>query len=83
MYNTLRTLVDGELLRKFKFPHTTKIVYDIHVTKHHHYFLKKGTGQLIDVGLDLVEVKPKLKRPYQMKDVHGLACGKRRLASLG
>ena len=77
VYNTLRTLVDADLLREFKLPHTSKVVYDSNVDKHHH-FLDEETGQLFDVGLDMIELNPKLKRQYQINDIQVLVRGKKR-----
>lgn len=77
VYNTLRTLVEADLLREFKLPHTSKVVYDNNVTKHHH-FLDEDSGQLIDIPIDMIELKPKAKRDFLIRDMHVLIRGKKR-----
>lgn len=82
VYNTLRTLVDAGIIREFKLPHTSKVVYDNNVTRHHH-FLDENTGQLFDVTPDMIELKPRLKREYDITEVHVLMRGRKRLGSHG
>ena len=77
VYNTLRTLVEADLLREFKLPHTSKVVYDNNVTKHHH-FLDEDSGQLIDIPIEMIDLKPKMKRDFLIKDIHVLVRGKKR-----
>lgn len=77
VYNTLNTLVEAKLLKEFKFPHTSKVIYDCNVSEHHH-FLDENTGQLIDIDPGLVTVKSKLTKDLVVNDMHVLFRGKRR-----
>ena len=79
IYNTLNALVEANLIKEFKLPHSAKVIYDCNVSYHHH-FLDEDTGQLIDLAPDLVKVNPKVKKDFMVNDVHVLLRGKRRRA---
>ena len=79
IYNTLNTLVEANLIKEFKLPHSAKAIYDCNVSYHHH-FLDEDTGQLIDLDPGVVALKPKVKKDFIVNDVHVLIRGKRRQA---
>lgn len=76
VYNTLNVLVGAGLLKEFRFPNTSKVIYDPNMT-HHHHFLDDETGQLLDIDPKLVEVKPKLQKEFQITQVQVLFRGSR------
>ena len=80
IYNTLRILVEANLLKEFKLPHSSKVVYDNNIREHHH-FLDDETGQLIDLDPSLIQLQPKLVREFEVNAVHVLLRGKRRRKS--
>ena len=80
VYNTLNVLVGAGLLKEYRLTNNSKMVYDPNVVYHHH-FLDDETGQLIDIDPDFVEIKPKLKKEFQITQVQVLLRGKRRMIS--
>jgi len=75
VYNTLNTLVAAKLLKEFKFPHSSKVIYDRNVSKHYH-FLDEETGQLIDLDPTQVEIKPKLKKEFLVNEIQLVLMGR-------
>jgi Fur family iron response transcriptional regulator len=61
VYNTLNILVEGKLLKEFKFPHTEKVIYDNNVAKHFHFYDEK-TGEVSDIMPDQIEINFKGKK---------------------
>jgi Fur family transcriptional regulator, iron response regulator len=49
VYNTLKTLVEGGLLREYRFPHSDKVIYDNNLNEHYH-FVDEKTGELVDIS---------------------------------
>lgn len=78
VYNTLKVLVEANLLKEFKLPHSSKVVYDCNVGKHYH-FLDEDTGRLFDIDPQLVKLKSRLKKDFQVHDVHILLRGRKRV----
>jgi len=78
VYNTLNILVGAGLLKEYRFPNMSKVIYDSNVFYHHH-FLDDETGQLIDIDPDDVVVKPKLKKEFQISQVQILLRGTRQI----
>jgi Fur family transcriptional regulator, iron response regulator len=76
VYNTLNALVKAGLLRELKLEHSGKVIYDDRVEEHHH-FLDEATGELLDLEADEVEVKPRLKKGFKVKQVSVLIRGTR------
>ncbi|HEY8279657.1 MAG TPA: Fur family transcriptional regulator [Bdellovibrionota bacterium] len=74
VYNTLHLLVNAGLLKELKFPHSEKVIYDNNISPHYH-FLDEKTGELFDLSPDEVEVSPKLKSIFQVKNVEVLLKG--------
>ncbi|GJL66790.1 MAG: Fur family transcriptional regulator [Nitrospirales bacterium] len=77
VYNTLSTLVAAGLLKEYRFPNTSKVIYDSNVEYHHH-FLDDENGQLIDIDPDVVEVNTHLKKEFKISHVQILFRGTRR-----
>ena len=77
VYNTLNSLVGAELLREVRIPNTSKVMYDPNMV-HHHHFLDEETEELIDIDSDLIDVKPKLKKDFNITQVQVLLRGNRR-----
>lgn len=76
VYNTLRVLVEGGLLKELKLPHTESVLYDNNLTEHYH-FLDDRTGELIDIDPAQVSFAPKLGEGYQVTSVEVLLRGTR------
>ena len=74
VYNTLNILVGAGLLKELRFPHSEKVIYDNNLTGHFH-FLDEETGELFDVKEDEVEIAPRLKKMFQIKNVEVLLKG--------
>jgi Fur family iron response transcriptional regulator len=74
IYNTINALEKSNLIKKIKFPHLNKMVYD-HNTSNHYHFLDEDTGQLIDLDSTSVEVTSK---DLQIDSVEILFRGKRK-----
>ena len=74
VYNTLGILVRGGLLKQVKLPHTEKAVYDDNVSEHYH-FLDEKTGDLFDIDPKKVDVKARLGKNFQIKNVEVLLKG--------
>ena len=53
VYNTLRLLVENEVVRELVFS-TDRIYYDSN-TSHHHHFIDQVTGQIVDLPADGVD----------------------------
>jgi Fur family iron response transcriptional regulator len=68
VYNTLRVLVRGGLLKEFRLPHSGATVYDDNIFEHHH-FLDERTGQVEDIPVDAVRVKVRLGGKYVVRNV--------------
>ncbi|GJL49480.1 MAG: hypothetical protein NPIRA01_07070 [Nitrospirales bacterium] len=64
------------LLKEYRFPNTSKVIYDSNVEYHHHFF-DDETVQLIDIESDIVEVKAKLKKEIPISQVQILLRGTR------
>jgi Fur family iron response transcriptional regulator len=76
VYNTLKALVRGGLLRELKMPHCGKVIYDNVVIEHFHFFDEK-TGQLIDISAEEVEIHPKLRPGYRLIGIDVVLRGSR------
>ncbi|GJL56289.1 MAG: Fur family transcriptional regulator [Nitrospirales bacterium] len=76
VYNTLNILVAAGLLKDYRFPNMSKVIYDSNVV-HHHHFLDDETGQLIDIDPDVVEVTSKLKKEFHISQIQILFRGTR------
>lgn len=74
VYNTLNLLVKAGLLKELRFPHSEKVIYDNNISAHHH-FLDEKTGELFDLNPEEVEIQPKLKSAFQVKNVEVLFTG--------
>ena len=66
VYNTLSALVKAGLLREFRLPHSTKVIYDHNIESHHH-FLDEKSGKLYDLSADEIEVKIKRVKVRQVE----------------
>ena len=77
VYNTLKTLVEAELLKEFRFPHSEKVVYDSNLEEHYH-FLDENTGELFDIDPQLVSLSPKLGKDFKVSSVEVVFRGKRK-----
>ncbi len=77
VYNTLRIFVKANLVREFKLPHTSKVIYDCNVEEHHHFF-DENTGKLIDLDPKTIRLNPALTRKYRIGETHVLLKGTRR-----
>ncbi len=66
VYNTLKSLVEVELLREYKFSHSEKSIYDNNLAKHHH-FLDIGTGKIHDVSASDLSLKANLGSAFQVQ----------------
>lgn len=75
VYNTLRTLVDGKLLREYRFPHSEKVIYDSY-TEFHYHFLDEKTGDLYDVDPAGLNIESKLGKGVSIDSVEVLLRGK-------
>lgn len=76
VYNTLRVLVEGGLLRELKVPHVESVLYDNNLAEHYH-FLDEHTGQLIDIDPGTVSLAPSLADGYRITSVEVLLRGTR------
>ncbi len=76
VYNTLRILVEGGLLKELKFPHSEKLHYDPLVGEHFH-FLDVETGEIVDLPPESVTIDPKLGPEFQVQGLELLIRGKR------
>lgn len=76
VYNTLRVLVEGGLLKELKVPHIESILYDNNLDEHYH-FLDEQTGELIDIDPADVSLSPHLGEGYQITSVDLLLRGTR------
>lgn len=76
VYNTLKILVEGGLLRELRLPHTDRVLYDNNLEAHHH-FLDEGTGMLYDVPAAAVTLSPDLGAEYKVQGVEVLMRGTR------
>jgi len=76
VYNTLRVLVDGGLLKELKLPHTESVLYDNNLAEHYH-FLDERTGELVDVDPEQVTLAPHLGEGFQITGVEVLLRGTR------
>jgi Fur family iron response transcriptional regulator len=74
VYNTLNLLVKAGLLKEFRFPHSEKVIYDNNISPHYH-FLDEKTGELFDVDPQEVEISPRLKANFQVKNMELLLTG--------
>lgn len=76
VYNTLRVLVEGGLLRELRLPHVDSVLYDNNLTDHYH-FLDEATGELTDVDPSHVSLAPRLGEGYRVTSVEVLLRGTR------
>ncbi|MBI3802746.1 MAG: transcriptional repressor [Nitrospirae bacterium] len=74
VYNTLKILVDAEILQEFKFPHSDAAVYDCNTAVHYH-FLDEKTGALHDVEPESINLTVKLKKEFTVKGIQILLRG--------
>lgn len=77
VYNTLKLLVVGGVLRDFRLPHLNRVVYDSNTT-HHYHFVDEHTGELIDLDDNDVEIVPRLSEDYEVRAAHAVLVGRRR-----
>ncbi|HEY9855058.1 MAG TPA: Fur family transcriptional regulator [Stenomitos sp.] len=76
VYNTLRVLVDGGLLKELKVPHTESVLYDNNVAEHYHFF-DEQTGELVDIAPEHVTLAPHLGEGFTITGVDVLLRGTR------
>lgn len=76
VYNTLKILVEGGLLRELRLPHTDCVLYDNNLEAHHH-FLDDATGTLYDVPAASVALSPELGAEFKVQAVEVLMRGTR------
>ena len=81
VYNTLKTLVEANLIRELRLPHSTKLLYDRNMSDHHH-FVDEESGQVTDIDAAQIEVKPKLSKGFIVNEVQLVLSG-RRLREVG
>lgn len=74
VYNTLGILVKAGLLKELRFPHSEKVIYDNNISLHHH-FLDEKSGELFDLAPEEVEIAPKLRGGFEVKQVEVLLRG--------
>jgi Fur family iron response transcriptional regulator len=70
-------LVEGGLLREFRFPHSERVIYDCN-TQDHYHFIDERSGELFDVEPGDVTVEPRLGKAFQIDRVEVLLRGRRR-----
>lgn len=58
VYNTLAVLVKAGLLREFRLPHSSSVIYDQNIEVHNH-FLDEKSGRLYDLNAGDVAVSLK------------------------
>lgn len=68
VYNTLKTLVEGQLIREFRFPHSDKVFYDCTVDDHHH-FIDEKTEKIFDIRMEDVEMKFNFPKKFKVNDI--------------
>ncbi len=76
VYNTLRVLVEGGLLKELKLPHTDSVLYDNNLDEHYH-FLDERTGELLDIDPAALSLSPKLGEGFRITGVEVLVRGTR------
>ncbi len=76
VYNTLKVLVEGRLVREFRFPHSERVIYDW-CTEDHYHFVDEQTGELMDLSPEQLAIIPKLGKGFQVTSVEVLLKGKR------
>lgn len=77
VYNTLRILVEGGLLRELRLPHSESVLYDNNVSAHYH-FLDEESGELTDVDPAAIRLDPSLEAAYRIDAVEVLLRGRRK-----
>ncbi len=70
VYNTLAVLVKAGLLREFRLPHSSRVIYDQNIEVHNH-FLDEKSGKLYDLaaGEVAVSLKPGHRAKVRQMDV--------------
>lgn len=76
VYNTLRVLVEGGLLKELKLPHVESVLYDNNLLEHYH-FLDERTGELSDVDPAHVSLTPNLGAGFRVTSIELLLRGTR------
>jgi Fur family iron response transcriptional regulator len=77
VYNTLKTLVEGGLLKEYKFPHSDKAIYDSNLSNHFH-FIDEKSGELVDIEPEQVVLKSNLGKEFKVSSVDVLFRGTRK-----
>jgi Fur family iron response transcriptional regulator len=68
VYNTLKTLVEAQLIREFRFPHSEKVFYDCTVDDHFH-FIDEKTDKIFDIRAEDVEMKFNIPKKFKVTDI--------------
>jgi len=77
IYNTLNELIDAGLIRQYRFPHSTRLIYDGNTEPHHHFF-DSDSDTLIDIDPEKVSIKADLDDDFEVEEVNILFRGKRK-----
>ncbi len=76
VYNTLKILVGGGIIREFKFPHSDRVVYDCNTEQHFH-FVDEASGEIFDLGEEQLKVIPQLGKKFQIHGVEVILTGRK------
>jgi len=74
VYNNLNLMVGAGLLKAVKLSHSDKVFYDTNVTNHYH-FLDEKTGELLDIEIEQLDISPKLKQNFNIREIEVLIRG--------
>ena len=76
VYNTLHALEAGGLLKAVKRPDSGKVVYDRNTT-HHHHFIDRDSGEILDIPAEQVAVEAELPNEFHIDEVEVFIRGTR------
>lgn len=68
VYNTLNALVEANLVRAFRFPHSERLIYDCNISDHFH-FLDEKTGRIYDLHADDIGMKIEIPKKFKIKSM--------------
>lgn len=74
VYNTLNTLVEAQILREFRFPHSDKVVYDCN-TQDHYHFIDEKTNKIYDIDPEDVRMDFSIAKKFKIKDIKVIFTG--------
>lgn len=77
VYNTLNELVNAKLISEFKFPHSSRTIYDCKTQPHYH-LLDVDSGSLIDIDPSQVSIDTDLAKEYEIDEISILFKGKKK-----